>query len=60
MFGGERNKIKINFCDTLKLYKIQISVSIDRVLLEYRYAHSFMYYALVLSVATFWYNIGVE
>lgn len=58
MFGGEWNKIKI--CDTLKLHKIQISVSINRVLLEHRYSHSFMYYVLVLSVATFSYNIGVE
>lgn len=49
-------KRKIIFCDTWKLYEIQISVSTSKVLLEHSRAHSFMYCLWVLSS----YNSRVE
>lgn len=43
-FMVETKEIKRIFHDTWKLYKIQISESINTILLEHRHTHSFIYY----------------
>jgi len=47
--GWEKIQKKYYICDTRKLYRIQLPVSISKALLEHSYVHMFMYHLWLFS-----------